>query len=82
MHEHSDHYNYTKDEIKKNLVLLEAHGKNYPCPECVSKHLLAVEGLSEEGTLMAKTPQEREQFLKMAEWARNQRRQLQLNHTV
>jgi len=81
MHDHKDHYNYTKDEIKKNLVLLEAHGKNYPCPECISKHLLSIEGLAEEGTLMTKTPEEREQFLKMAEWARNTRRQL-LNKTV
>jgi hypothetical protein len=77
MHDHKDHLSYTKDEIKKNLVLLEAHGKNYPCPECINKHLTAVEGLAEEGTLMTQIPEERSQFLKMADWARNMRRQLQ-----
>jgi intein/homing endonuclease len=29
------HYDYTKDEIKKHLVLLEDHLKSDPCPECV-----------------------------------------------
>jgi intein/homing endonuclease len=29
------HYNYTKDQIKKHLILLEDHLKSNPCPECV-----------------------------------------------
>jgi hypothetical protein len=73
-----DHYNYTKDEIKKNLVLLEAHGKNNPCPDCIDKHLIAIEGLSEEGVLMTENPDERQKFLDMAEWARRARKELNL----
>jgi len=73
MHEH---YGYTKDELKKNLVLLEGHGKSNPCPECVEKHLLNIEGLSEEGTLMTQRPEERQMFFDIAEWARNTRRKL------
>ena len=78
VHTDKEHLDYTKDELKKNLVLLEAHGKNYQCPECVSKHLLAIEGLSEEGSLMTNDKEEREMFLKMSEWARNMRKSLQL----
>lgn len=68
-----EHYPYTKDEIKKNLVLLEGHAKNYPCPECVSKHLIAVEGLSEEGSTMTDDNQERKKFLELANWSRQMR---------
>jgi hypothetical protein len=70
------HYDYTMDEISKNLVLLEGHGKNNPCPDCINKHLLNIEGLSEEGTLMTDDMRERQRFLELAEWARIKRKEL------
>lgn len=69
-------WDYTKDEIKKNLVLFEAHMKNNNCPDCVQKHLITVEGLAEEGTLMADTEQKRLALLKIADWARSMRKKL------
>jgi len=46
---------YTEDEVRKNLALLENHLKQAPfsdqnfCEECINKHILILEGLSEEG---------------------------------
>lgn len=45
---------YTHNEIKKNLALLETHLKQAPydkdfCDECIQKHTLILEGLAEEG---------------------------------
>jgi len=46
---------YTDNEIRKNLTLLEIHLKQAPfsdrlfCEECINKHILILEGLAEEG---------------------------------
>ena len=46
---------YTDNEIRKNLALLEIHLKQSPfsdklfCEECINKHILLLEGLAEEG---------------------------------
>ena len=46
---------YTDNEIRKNLALLENHLKQAPfsdevfCEECIDKHILLLEGLAEEG---------------------------------
>ena len=46
---------YTDNEIRKNLALLEIHLKQAPlgdksfCEECINKHILILEGLAEEG---------------------------------
>jgi len=46
---------YTDNEIRKNLALLEIHLKQSPfsdklfCEECINKHILILEGLAEEG---------------------------------
>ncbi len=46
---------YTDNEIRKNLALLEIHLKQSPfseklfCEECINKHILVLEGLAEEG---------------------------------
>ncbi len=46
---------YTDNEIRKNLALLETHLKQSPfsdklfCEECINKHILILEGLAEEG---------------------------------
>ena len=59
-------YDYTKDEIKKNLILLEDHFKKNPCPDCVNKHLMATEGYAEEGILMAENEKEKVDFFNLA----------------
>ncbi len=46
---------YTENEIRKNLALLEIHLKQAPfsdasfCGECINKHILLLEGFAEEG---------------------------------
>jgi len=46
---------YTDNEIRKNLALLEIHLKQAPfsdklfCEECINKHILILEGFAEEG---------------------------------
>ncbi len=46
---------YTENEIRKNLALLENHLKQAPfsdasfCGECINKHIMLIEGLAEEG---------------------------------
>ncbi len=46
---------YTDEEIRKNLALLETHLKQAPfydelfCEECINKHALILNGLAEEG---------------------------------
>lgn len=70
------HYDYTKDEIKKHLVLLEDHLKSDPCPDCLDKHLTAIEGYSEEGTSQTDSEAEKLQFLQLAEKARELRKSL------
>jgi hypothetical protein len=75
-HDNAEHLRYTEDELQKNLVLLEGHGKSYPCPECTNKHLLNIEGLAEEGSLMTENEDKRNWFLNLAEWSRNKRREL------
>ena len=46
---------YTDEEIRKNLALLEIHLKQSPfsdklfCEECINKHILILDGLAEEG---------------------------------
>ena len=54
---------YTDDEIEKNLALLETHLKQAPsgdesfCEDCINKHLLLLEGLSEEGMNVGGDPE-------------------------
>jgi len=50
-----DKEEYTDNEIRKNLALLEIHLKQALfsnilfCEECINKHILILEGLAEEG---------------------------------
>lgn len=69
-------WDYTKDELRKNMVLFEAHMKNNTCPDCVGKHLITIEGLAEEGMSMTPDEQERLRLLQIADWARRTRKQL------
>ena len=65
------HLPYTKEQIAKNLILLEDHLKGYQCPVCIEKHLLALEGYAEEGMPMSDT--DRPMFIHIADWAQEHR---------
>jgi hypothetical protein len=67
-------YGYTKDQIKKHLILLEDHMKANPCPDCVNKHITAVEGYAEEGLTLAQKPGEQVSFFDLAAQMRNARK--------
>lgn len=69
-------WQYTVDELKKNFILLENHMKNNTCGDCVEKHLLTIEGLAEEGTLMVGEDRKRLALLEIANWARTMRKGL------
>lgn len=71
-HDEVDHLRYTKEQIAKNLILLEEHFKNYPCAECIEKHLLSVVGYSEEGLGM----NGEEIFTKAKRWGQETRKEL------
>lgn len=67
------HLDYTREQIAKNLILLEEHFKNYQCPVCISKHLLAIEGYAEEGIPMSPDASTTDLFVDTAAWARELR---------
>lgn len=75
-----DALQYTKDELRKQWALLQTHASQYPsedsgfCKECMDKHLLLIEGLSEEGTSMTESDKEKQMFQDMAEEARAMRK--------
>jgi hypothetical protein len=66
------HLGYTKDQIIKNLILLEEHFKNYQCPICIDKHLMAIEGYCEEGMPMSAS--DLPTFKIIAKWCREHRK--------
>lgn len=65
------HLSYTKDQIAKNLIALEDHFKNYPCPVCINKHLLSLEEYTDEGQPMS--DELRPLFKEVGEWSRDLR---------
>jgi hypothetical protein len=67
---------YTKDQLKKHLILLEDHLKSGECPWCIDKHLTAIEGYSEEGITQTNNIEEKMKFIKIAESARKLRKML------
>jgi len=68
-----DGYSYTLDEIEKNLALAETHAKQYGevsevfCADCLKKHFILIEGLSEEGVNFTTDKEEKLKFQKIAE---------------
>jgi hypothetical protein len=48
-HDSSDHEVYRKKQLAINLGLLENHFLEFPCHDCMEKHLLLIEGLASEG---------------------------------
>jgi hypothetical protein len=65
---------YTKDNLRKHVILTEDHMRQFPCPDCVNKHLLAAEGYAEEGVSMAENPEEENSFMEIAGVMRNARK--------
>lgn len=65
---------YTKGQIKKHQILLEEHFKSNPCPDCVRKHLAAIEGYAEEGITLSDNPIQTAKFVNLAIETRNQRK--------
>ena len=66
-------FDFEKNEILTNLVLLEDHAEKFPCPFCMEKHSSKVIGYAEEIALGEDDPEMR----KLAEEAREWRRTIQ-----
>ena len=70
-----DFRKYTVDEAAKQLALLEIHLRQFDensaifCMECSGKHLLAIEGLADEG--VGFFPEEPEPWKLLAQWSRD-----------
>ncbi|MFH7835239.1 MAG: hypothetical protein QXL51_01410 [Candidatus Aenigmatarchaeota archaeon] len=65
---------FTDAEIEKHTVLLQDHIEDFNCPECIAKHLLAIEGYAEEGSLQTDDEKEKLKYLKIAETVRKLRK--------
>jgi hypothetical protein len=69
-----DFREYTADETAINLALLETHLRQFKegdakfCLECCAKHLMLIEGLSQEGTGFF--PEDPEFWEALKQWAR------------
>lgn len=79
-----DDRRYTEDSIIKQLSLIELHGKDGSAVEagcgCIEgKHLVMLEGLSEEGIGFSKTKKERMFYTKLSSLARDLRKSIEQN---
>lgn len=68
---------YTQRQIKKHQILLEDHFKANPCPDCINKHLTAIEGYAEEGITLSDNPLQTARFVNLAIETRNQRKKFE-----
>lgn len=64
------------EQLKKNLLLLQDHTSSYPCPTCIKKHLLAIEGYAEETLPMVKDRELKEKLKEIRDWALKKRVEL------
>lgn len=67
-------FEFERDEILTNLVLLEDHGDKFPCPYCMEKHSSKIIGYAEEIAMGGEDVDEME---KLAADARKWRRKIQ-----
>jgi hypothetical protein len=72
---------YTRDSLAKELYLIELHSKDGSAVDggctCIEeKHLLGVEALAEEGSLLATEKAERDYYTHLAEIARKARKDI------
>ena len=66
-------FDFERNEILTNLVLLEDHAEKFPCPFCMEKHSSKIVGYAEEIALGENDAEMR----KLAEDARKWRRTIQ-----
>lgn len=66
-------FDFERDEILTNLVLLEDHADKFPCPYCMEKHSSKIIGYAEEIAL----GEDDKEMEKLAEDAREWRRKIQ-----
>lgn len=72
---------YTRDSLAKELYLIELHSKDGSAVEggctCIEeKHLLGIEGLAEEGIVLAEDKAEKDYYGRVAAWARKTRKEI------
>jgi hypothetical protein len=77
-----DEKKYTEDSIIKQLTLIQLHSTDGSaldggCSCIEGKHLHALEGLAEEGTMTAETPQEKAYYEYLANFAREARKTIE-----
>lgn len=76
---------YTRDSVIKQLSLIELHSKDGSaldagCACIETKHLYAIEGLSEEGVGFALTDKEKAFYGKLADLARTLRKNIEVEN--
>jgi hypothetical protein len=72
---------YTRDSLAKELYLIELHSKDGSAVDggctCIEeKHLLGIEGLAEEGIVLATDKAEKDYYEQVAAWARKTRKEI------
>lgn len=77
-----DEKKYTEDSIIKQLTLIQLHSTDGSaldggCSCIEGKHLHALEGLAEEGTMTSETPQEKAFYENLANVARETRKAIE-----
>jgi hypothetical protein len=77
-----DEKKYTEDSIIKQLTLIQLHSTDGSALDagcsCVEgKHLHALEGLAEEGSMTAENPQEKAFYVELANFARETRKAIE-----
>lgn len=69
---------YTREAIAEEVSLIERHARdgsavNAGCACIEEKHLLTLAGLASEGVTLATDQQEKEYYMRLADWARKTR---------
>lgn len=82
-----DEKKYTEDSIVKQLTLIQLHSSDGSALDagcnCIEgKHLHALEGLAEEGTMTAQNPQEKAFYEDLANIAREKRKAIEEQNWV
>lgn len=78
---------YTRHTIIKHLLLIQNHSVDgsslvSKCSCVEGKHLIAIEGLSEEGATIATNQKEKKFYANLADWARNLRKNIESEHFI
>lgn len=63
-------------KIRENLIQLQDHFIDYPCPQCIRKHSVGIEAYTNEILPMTKDEKLRSFLIKLRDFALNMRRKL------